>query len=345
MLAHGGAIATDFLERYAQQSQDVLSAILTQSRDCIKLVNLAGKVEYLNANGLKALGFTNPSELVGRNWRELWPEENRSQIDASIDAAQDGRPTRFEAWCPNRQGEDRWWDVSVSPVAAEDGQITHMIAISRDVTAQVRLREAETLRREAAEHKADFAGNIAGEMRHRFKNQLAVIGAIAKLLARHTDNAGDLARKLDEKLLALALAQDLLTESTDASIPAHMAIAKVLGASGMGDRVRVLSCPDVGLGDEAIQQLALLLGELQTNALKHGALRQAGGRIELTCWLADDILTLRWHEHGALPVTPPEQGSGGFQLIRRIGTIGAKQPSIAWEDHGIIVEFHLRPAS
>ncbi len=212
----------------------MLHAFLTQSRDCIKLINTAGELEYLNANGVEALGFTDASDVVGKHWRELWPEESHAQIDASIHAALDGRPTEFEAWCPNRHGEDRWWDVSVSPVAAEGGQITHMIAISRDVTAQVKLREVETLRREAAEHQADFAGSIAGEMRHRFKNQLAVIGAIAKLLARHTDNASELARKLDEKLLALALAQDLLTESNDAPIPADIAIVKVLTASGMG---------------------------------------------------------------------------------------------------------------
>ena len=341
----GAAIAREFLERYADQSQDVLAAILTQSRDCIKLVDLDGKLEYFNANGLEAFGFTDPDEVVGNTWRDLWPEENRGYIDTALDAAKQGQTYQFEARCPNRFGEDRWWDVSVSPVAVSHGQITHFLAISRDVTPQTLLRRSEQERREAAEQKASFASDMAREMRHRFKNQLAVIGAIAKLLARHTDSARELASKLEEKLYALAQAQDLLTDSNDQPIPADDAVRRVLAASAEGDQVQVVECPDALLGDEAIQQLALLLNELQTNALKHGALRSPGGRIQLTGSASDDVVTIRWHERCVEPVFAPEQGNGGFQLIRRIGAVGAKQPSIAWDSHGIIVEFHLRIAA
>lgn len=319
-------------------------AILTQSRDCIKLVNLDGELEYVNQNGLDALGFTEPAELIGENWRNLWPEENRVHIDAAIGAARRGQSTRFEASCPNRQGEMRWWDVAASPVSDEDGRITHVLAISRDVTAQTVLKHDYRQRLAAAETGLSFAQDMAREMRHRLKNQLAVIGAIAKLLARHTDDARELASKLEDKLLALARAQDLLTDNRDQPIRARDAVAQVLAASGTGERVHVGPCPDVLLGDDAIQHLALVLGELQTNALKHGALREGGGRIDLSGRFAEGVLTLRWREHCAQPVSPPVRGNGGFQLIRRIGSVGARQPTIAWHDCGIIVDFHLRAA-
>ena len=180
-------------------------------------------------------------------------------------------------------------------------------------------------------------------MQHRFKNQLAVIGAIARLLARHTETARELADKLEERLLALARAQDLLSEHHIQPVPAREAVARVLAASGVGERVELGDCPDIALGEAAIRNLALLLGELQTNALKHGALRQGGGTIALTGSLANDVVTLRWQERCADPVVPPERDNGGFQLIRRIGAAGAKKPMIAWDDRGIIVEFHLNP--
>lgn len=306
------------------------------------LVGLDGKLEYLNRHGLAALGVTSGPSPVGHDWRELWAEEHQPQVDAALVSAGGGQSSRFEAWRPDQLGLAQWWDVSVSPVGNDKGEIAHILAISRDTTAQTNLRDGDRSRRELAEQAASLAGQIAREMRHRFKNQLAVIGAVAKLLARHTTDAGELARKLEERLLALGRAQDLLTNSLDRQIPAREAIALVLAASGAGDQVELVECPDTLLGEDAIQHLALVLNELQTNALKHGALRSACGRIELSGTRAAGALSLRWQEHCADPVTPAQTGGGGFQLIRRIGAVGANQPAIAWSEHGIVVEFHLR---
>lgn len=180
------------------------------------------------------------------------------------------------------------------------------------------------------------------EMRHRFKNQLAVIGALAKLFARHTEGARELAIKLEQKLVTLAQAQDVLSESGGGPIAAPEAIARVLHASAAGEQVQFTGCPEVLLGDEAIQQLALLLGEVRTNASAHGALTRSGGRIELSGSLQDSVLTLLWREFCTRPVVPPAGDGGGFQLIRRLGSTGGKQANIAWHGLGIIVEFHVR---
>lgn len=337
-------MSESYLERFRAEAGDVLASILAHSRDCIKLLNLRGEFEFLSDSATDALGIERIGHAIGREWRDFWPEEQRGPIDAALAAARNGESTRFEAAADDPARGVRHWLITVSPVRGAADVITHILAVSTEVTAQKAEAERDRQRLERAEKQAGHAGEVAREMRHRFKNQLAVIGAIAKLLARHTDDAGELAGKLEEKLLALAQAQDLLIDSDDRPISAPDAILRVLGASGAGDRVRLLDCPGALLGAESIQQLALLLGDLQTNALKHGALAQAGGRIELTCEQAgDDTLTLRWREYCPEPVTPPPaSGNSGFQLIRRIGAAGARQPSISWDGHGIIVEFHLR---
>lgn len=337
-------MGSTFLRNYASESEDVLSAILTQSRDCIKLLNASGELEYVNANGAASFGADNPEQLLGRIWRDFWPAESRRQVDNALEAAAKGKDTRFEGYVPTLRGEPRWWDVCISPVRDRAGEITHILAISRDVTGQINSRLNDRLRREEAEREAGFAGDVAREMRHRLKNQLAVVGAVAKLLSRHTDTARDLALKLEEKLFSLARAQDLLTVHREQPVTARAAITQVLEASGAGEQIEVLTIPNAGLLDESVQTLALILGELQTNALKYGALRDEGGRIQLSGRKADDVLTLRWQEECPMPVTPTEAGGGGFQLIRRLGSAASHQPVIDWHSRGLIVEFNVRLA-
>lgn len=335
---------SEFRKHFAGEDEAVLTAILTQSRDCIKLLNLAGEIEYINPNGLATLGLSQPEPLLGRDWRDLWPADGAARINQALEAALRGETTRLDAFGPTGAITSRWWDISIGPVRAADGAIVRVLAISRDVTTQVEAHLAERERRVEAEREADHAGDIAREMRHRLKNLLAVVSAVAKLLARHTVDARDLAGKLEDKLIALSRAQDLLTIRRDQPVTAPEAVAQVIDASGAGERIVADDIPALCLPDESIQQLALILGELQTNALKHGALRGEEGRVEVTGTAGDGMLTLRWQEDCARAVAPVEAGHGGFQLIRRLGSARGLQPVIAWLPRGIVVEFHVRTA-
>lgn len=329
-----------FLEHYGAEAGDVLDAILTHSRDCIKLLSLEGELEYVSASAKNALGLGDTREAIGKTWRDYWPESERPALDAAVLAATDGTSARFSGATRSDDGERRYWQVTVSPVRGENGAVTHLLAVSTDVTAE---RE-NSLRLERAEEEAGFASDVARELRHRIKNQLAVVNAVTKLLARHTVSARELSSKLEEKLISLAQAQDLLAMRHERALTASEAVSEVLKASGAGDRVEVSAMPEVGLADESVQQLALLLGELETNALKHGALKGEGGAVRLSGSVTGHVLSLRWIEDCGAPVTPVEAGGGGFQLIRRLGAAGPRKPRIEWQPNGIAVEFHIRTA-
>ena len=332
----------DFNQRFEHESNDVLDAILAHSRDCIKLLSLDGELEYLSQSGKAALGVADTREVLGRKWCDFWPEAMRDALDAAIGSARQGSSARFDGYTEAADGTRRWWEVVMSPVRGAGGAISHLLAISTDVTAQMAISRDDRKRRKQAEHEAGVASDVAREMRHRLKNQLAVVGAVSKLLARHSRTGRELAAKLEEKLFALAQAQDLLTLHRGQPMPARAAVDEVLAASGAGDRVEVLSIPEVRVPDESLQALALILGELQTNALKYGALREDGGRIELSGRQEDAILVLRWQEYCPAPVAPAGAGSGGFQLIARLGSAGTRQAAIGWHTKGIIVDFAVR---
>lgn len=338
-------MATEFLERYASESQDVLAAILNQSRDCIQLIDPAGEIEYSNANGLAAFAISSADHILGRLWCDLWPDDQTRIVETALARARRGQSARFQAYRPGAGEQPVWWDVLVSPVHAPDGEIRHILATSRETTGLVNSRLHDRLRREEAEIAAAFERDVAREMRHRLKNQLAVVGAVAKLLARHTSSARELAATPEEKLFSLARAQDLLTMHRENPIRAAEAIAQVLEASGAGDRIEVLTIPSTDLLDESVQTMALILGELQTNALKYGALRNDAGRVQISGFLRDRMLTLRWIEDCGEEIQKPDQPGGGFKLIERLGGSGSGDaPAISWSRRGIVVEFNLRRA-
>ena len=331
-----------FMAQFADQANDVLGAVLDQTADCIKLVSLEGDIEYINSNGLKALGFESSSDLIGRSWAELWPVGGRARVDQAISRARRGQRDRFEGYCPNAKGLPRWWDVSVSPIMNGNEEVTHLLATSRDVTTKVQESLNDRRMRESAELAAERSDNIAREMRHRLKNQLAVVGAVAKLIARHADDPADLITRLEGKLQALARAQDLLTVHRDKPVTVDIAVAQVLEASGAGELIEVSALPEDRLGDDGVQQIALILGELQTNSLKYGALGNDAGKITLTGASRDGVLTIHWHEDTGKPVTPPESGGSGFMLMKRLGSAGGAMAQVSWHGTGPAVDFHVK---
>lgn len=338
-----GRISEGFLERFEAEAGDVLTSIFAHSCDCIKLLSLDGGLEYVSDSAMDAMGLASAGDAIGRSWSGFWPDSERPRIEAAVASAARGKSVRLDAVTGN--GSDaRHWEIAVSPVRGAAGALTHLLAISTEVTSHVRATQLERDRAALAERESSNAATLTHELRHRLKNQLAVVGAVAKLISRHTGDAREMARKLEGKLIALAQAQDLLTIRHAEPLGAHEAVSEIVKASGAGERVQVADMPKAALPDESVQQLALLLNELQTNALKHGALRDEHGRVRLSGITDGGVLTLRWQEDCGSAVAPVAQGGGGFQLIRRLGAAGGRQPSITWQPNGIAVEFHVRTA-
>jgi two-component sensor histidine kinase len=102
--------------------------------------------------------------------------------------------------------------------------------------------------------------------------------------------------------------------------------------------------PQAALSDEAVQQLALLLGELQTNALKHGALTEPDGAIVLSGEREENRVALHWRETRETPVVPPERQGGGLKLLERMGSVPGGKAKVEWHPDGAAITFYLRVA-
>ncbi len=135
-------------EEALRENEAFLRSVLDSSPDCVKVIDLEGRLVYMNGPGLCIMEIESFADFQGRRWSGLWPEEAREQIVQSISDAKAGHTARFSAFCPTAKGTPRWWDITVSPVRDQHGRVTRLLSVSRDVTAE-REREAALLDSEA----------------------------------------------------------------------------------------------------------------------------------------------------------------------------------------------------
>jgi PAS domain S-box-containing protein len=145
----------------AEMRNGVESALLEASPDCVKLVEPDGTVRFINRAGYALLEIDAGTELKGVRWVDLWPKEMSDTVAKAIEAARNDGPARFDGVCPTTKGTVKWWDVVVTAIRGEDGEIDCFLCVSRDVTAWKMAEESLTLSeqrfRALADNMAQFA--------------------------------------------------------------------------------------------------------------------------------------------------------------------------------------------
>lgn len=134
------------------------------------------------------------------------------------------------------------------------------------------------------------------------------------LSARGRPELADFTRHIVARLAQLSDAQALVLDPTsDQSLDKYVPL--LVGAYGDNALLRFGTLPQVKLGDGAMQALALCFGELATNSLKYGALRN-GIPVDVDGVARGDNVELTWREDTQFET--PRPGGRGLQLIERL---------------------------
>lgn len=128
-------------EEASRQSACFSQSILDNTSECIEIISVEGGILFMNATGGHLVECA-PETFVGEDWVRLWPSEHRTAAAAALNAARVGTAGRFTARYPTSSGKERWWDVIVDGISDGDGNITRLLATSRDVT-EVKRASAE----------------------------------------------------------------------------------------------------------------------------------------------------------------------------------------------------------
>ena len=157
------------------------------------------------------------------------------------------------------------------------------------------------------------------EMKHRIKNSITRVLAIARQTASGATDVGEFSASFAARLQAMAASQDMLTRSrwqkADLGDLLRIELGQVFGKD-LPDEI--LTGSQVLLDEKTTQALGLTFHELATNALKYGDANAIGAlRID---WRLQGVgrdrkLALNWRETGQSALTAPAKSGFGTKLI------------------------------
>lgn len=151
---------------------------------------------------------------------------------------------------------------------------------------------------------------IASELHHRIQNLFMVIQGIIRfsIPAAGSISAGELRDRLLERLQSMAVANRAITDSMGEGVSLIELVKTEI--RGFQPRFDLSVSSDVVLSPKMTQNFSLIIHELLTNALKHGALSVPQGRVSVRLLWSEPMLTFVWQEQQA--PARPQQGNSGF---------------------------------
>src|SRR5688572_7633574 len=130
------------------RAEDLNRQILESAGDCVKILTLDGRIQYINNSGLRLLELADAEALSDQPLAGFFAADVRQAAEAAVRDARDGGLGRFQYQMRTGSGAVKWFEAVVTPMTDEDGAISQLLAISRDITAR---RREEAFR--AAQHE------------------------------------------------------------------------------------------------------------------------------------------------------------------------------------------------
>ena len=311
-----------------RETEQRLSAIIESSDDAIISKNLDGVITTWNSGAERVFGYT-AQEAIGHSVTMLMPPDRVDEEPGIL--ARIRRGERIEHYDTVRRRKDGSLvdiSLSISPIKDLDGNIIGASKIARDISERKR-----------AEHQQRL---LVGEIKHRIKNILATVQAIARQTLRGApaeEREAFLAR-----LMALANAQDMLTLERWNRAAVREVVRRALKPFEARHSARFLTNgpEDVWVGAQHASLLTMALHELATNAVKYGALSNEFGVVKLTWEVAgaedaqdSQAVRLTWRELGGPLVAPPERKGFGSFLIERALQGGGGKAALDYNPNGL----------
>jgi two-component sensor histidine kinase len=180
-----------------------------------------------------------------------------------------------------------------------------MVGTSLDITERRAADERRTL--------------LMGELAHRAKNGLAVMMSIISQTARGMESVEEFETLLMARMQAMATSQDLVTATGGRPVEVADVMAKALAAFDLKRFKIDKALSEACIHGQMAAAMGLLLHEMATNAVKHGALSNTKGKVKLTrAEAAEGHVAFDWCEEGGPPVDEPRRKGFGTRLLQQV---------------------------
>jgi len=241
------------------------------------------------------------------SWKLFWPDGTpmeHGDCPMAIALKEDRAVRGMEAVCERPDGTRVPFIPYPTPLHDEAGRLVGAVNMLVDIGERKRAEERQHL--------------MVRELHHRVKNTLATVQAIMGSTARSATSIDDFQNALIGRIGALAKTHVLLSE--DGPVTFEDILHSELGAfdDGTEDRIR-LTGPSVEIPTQLAVTLGLAVHELTANAVKHGALSEFGGKVDVS-W-SETIeanrrrLDFEWVESGGPKVLKPKRKGFGVRML------------------------------
>ncbi|AAV48050.1 HTR-like protein [Haloarcula marismortui ATCC 43049] len=339
-------VATDITDQKQRERElarltDEYAAVFENTNDAIALVDIEEPADdptfrYVRTNEAyeRQTGFDTES-LTGQTPVEAaGPDIGRRIADHYKQCVSAGEPITFEERDLHPTGV---WETQVTPIAA-DGEITRLVAISRDISDRIEYREE-------LERQNDRLEEFASIVSHDLRNPLSVLeGSLT--LARDTGNdeqfdrcyrAIDRMKELIEDLLTLAREGDTVSETEPLNLePTALSCWHAVETS---DATLEVTAESTIYADES--RVRQLLENLINNAVTHGGPAvtvEVGDLDDPGFYVADDGGGIPPEKHDTVfesGYTTTDGGTGfGLAIVKEIAAAHDWSVSVTESDAG-----------
>jgi len=198
---------------------------------------------------------------------------------------------------------DQVFETWFTPVRDEDEIIVGVSGVSVDITRRHELEEQQLI--------------MMRELDHRVKNNIASVMSLVGLSKQGSSSVEEFAKTLDGRLHALAVAHSTLAKSHWSGAWLRDILQLTLQPYMARTRSQIkFEGPDVELHGILARPMCMVIHELATNAMKHGALKiDSGNVLVLTKLLPEEKVELSWIETDGPEVKSERVLSTGTSLL------------------------------
>ncbi|MEE4242728.1 MAG: ATP-binding protein, partial [Desulfopila sp.] len=195
-----------------EETRSILSAAVQQTTESVVITDTTGKIRYVNPSYSNTTGYSR-DELLGKKLDFLNINQNSAALFSEILQTVKGGKV-WQGHLTSRKKDNTLLEenATISPIIQNTGQVSHFVAVKRDVT-----REKQLQKQLQQAMKMEAIGTLAGGIAHDFNNILSAMigyGQIAKGKLKEDDplredieqilQAGDRATNLVKQILTFS---------------------------------------------------------------------------------------------------------------------------------------------
>jgi two-component system CheB/CheR fusion protein len=280
-----------------------LSGLIAAANEGIWTIDVEGVTTFVNPRMAAMLGYA-VDELLGKPLLEFVTATHRERAQQYLVPSHPEPQAQADFEFRRKDGSTSWALTSTNPIRNARGELVGTLCMLTDITDRKRAEEHQT--------------QLLQELDHRVKNCLATVVGLADVSMEKAASLEEFRDSFSARMQAMTRTHESLAKAHWQNVELGDVVEVVLAPQRAASRGTIRAAGEpVALAPSVATPLALVLNELGTNALKHGALSSGSGQVCVT-WKRQqhDRCELTWLEEGGPEIRSPTHEGIGLGLIR-----------------------------